>query len=79
MSLPRNQYTRTKTGIVIGSACIYTRTPEIDEHSTVIQQVLLKQYSNPKHAKWLNRLYVALVIGIFIAAFWFGTPTVPVE
>lgn len=79
MSLPRNQYTCTKTGIVIGSACIYTRTPEIDEHTTLVQQVLLKQYSNPKHTKWLNWLYVAFVLAMFAAAFWFTTPTVPVK
>lgn len=64
MSLPRNQYTRTKTGIVIGSACIYTRTPEIDEHTTLIQQVLLNDYANPRKTLWCSVLYVAALIGV---------------
>lgn len=72
--MPRNHYTKTKTGIVIGCAHIPHLPPEIDEHTTLVQQVLLKQYSNPKHAKWLNYLYVAALIAVFTACVLFDNP-----
>ena len=79
MPMPRNHYVKTRTGVIIGCAAFMPQRPVVDEHTTLVQQVLLKQYSNPKHAKWLNWLYVAFVLAMFAAAFWFATPTVSVK
>ena len=65
MSLPRNQYTKTRTGIVIGAAHINRLPPVTDEHTALIQQVLLKSYASPALAKWANVLYVVLVVVVF--------------
>lgn len=69
--MPRNHYTKTKTGIVIGCAHIPHLPPEIDEHTTTIQQVLLNTYSCPRKANWRNYLYVAALIAVFTACVLF--------
>ena len=69
--MPRNHYTKTKTGIVIGCAHIPHLPPEIDEHTTTIQQVLLNTYSCPRKANWCNYLYVAALIAVFTACVLF--------
>lgn len=79
MSLPRNQYTKTRTGIVIGGAHINRLPPVTDEHTSLIQQVLLKSYVNPAHAKWANVLYVVLVVAVFTGLFIFVQPTVSAQ
>ena len=63
--LPRNHYTRTKTGIVIGCAAAPMRRPEIDEYTTTIQQALLGKYRNPAMAKWAWRIYLATLVLVF--------------
>lgn len=77
--MPRNQYTRTKSGIVIGCAHIARLPPTTDEHTTTIQQVLLNAYSCPRKAKWRNRLYVAAVLAIFVACALIAQPTVTAQ
>ena len=67
MPMPRNQYTQTKTGIVIGCAHINHLPPTIDEHTTVIQQLLLDSYQNPSRDKWLGWAY-AICVMVLIAA-----------
>ena len=67
MPMPRNQYTQTKTGIVIGCAHINHLPPTIDEHTTVIQQLLLDNYQNPSKDKWLGRTYAICVMALIAA------------
>ena len=64
MPMPRNQYTQTKTGIVIGCAHINHLPPTIDEHTTVIQQLLLDSYQNPSRDKWLGWAYAICVMAL---------------
>ena len=64
MPMPRNQYTRTKTGIVIGCAHINHLPPTIDEHTTVIQQLLLDSYQNPSKDKWISWAYAIGVMAL---------------
>ena len=73
--MPRNQYTRTKAGIIIGCAHIPHLPPTIDEHTTTIQQVLLNAYSCPSKAKWRNYLYVAVLVAVLAVCILFGQPT----
>ena len=79
MPIPRNHYTRTKTGITIGCAYIPHLPPEIDEHTTTIQQALLNTYSCPRKAKWGSYLYVAAVLAVFAACYLFNQPTVAAQ
>ena len=67
MPMPRNQYTQTKTGIVIGCAHINHLPPTIDEHTTVIQQLLLDSYQNPSKDKWLGWVYATCVMALIVA------------
>ena len=67
MPMPRNQYTQTKTGIVIGCAHINNLPPTIDEHTTVIQQLLLNSYQNPSKDKWFRRAYAICVMALIAA------------
>ena len=67
MPMPRNQYTQTKTGIVIGCAHINHLPPTIDEHTTVIQQLLLDSYKNPSKDKWLGWAYAICVMALIAA------------
>lgn len=63
--MPRNHYTTTKTGIVIGCAHIKYVPPTIDEHTTVIQQVLLSNYrdsSKDKRIRWTYAIGVMVLI-----------------
>ena len=77
--MPRKHYTRTKTGITIGCAYIPHLPPEIDEHTTTIQQALLNTYSCPRKAKWGNYLYVAVVLAVFAACYLSIQPTVAAQ
>ena len=79
MPIPRNHYTRTKTGITIGCAHIPHLPPEIDEHTTIIQQALLNTCSCPRKTKWGNYLYVAVVLAVFAACYLFIQPTVAAQ
>lgn len=79
MAMPRNYYTRTKTGIVIGCAHIPHLPPAIDEHTTTIQQALLNTYSCPQKAKWGLYLYVAVVLAAFAAYYMLMQLTVPAQ
>ena len=77
--MPRKHYTRTKTGITIGCAYIPHLPPEIDEHTTTIQQALLNTYSCPRKAKWGSYLYVAAVLAVFVACYLLNQPTVAAQ
>ena len=69
--MPRNHYTTTKTGIVIGCAHINYLPPTIDEHTTIIQQLLLNNYRNPSKDKCIRRTYAIGVMALIVAIAFF--------
>ena len=77
--MPRNHYTRTKAGIVIGCAYIPHLPPVVDEHTTTIQQALLNTHGYPRKAKWGNCLYVAVVLAAFVVCYLLNQPTVAAQ
>ena len=71
MPMPRNQYTQTKTGIVIGCVHINHLPSTIDEHTTVIQQLLLDSYQNPSKDNWISWTYAIGVMALIAAIAFF--------
>ena len=68
MPMPRNHYVKTHTGVIIGCAAFMPQRPVVDEHTTLIQQVLVKQYTPPARHKFWAAVYLCILVLAFVLA-----------
>lgn len=66
-AMPRNQYTRTKTGIVIGSAYVHKASCQVDEDMQKVQNSLLKETDHS-----LAKFVIGYILLVCFAGALFG-------